>query len=50
MPTESLRVPRARAAGPGKPTPPSAQAFETWVLIWKPNAKSNGDGSMRPTD
>jgi hypothetical protein len=42
MPTDGFRTPRARAAGPGKPRPPSAQVSDAWLPLENENVKYMG--------
>jgi hypothetical protein len=49
MPTEGFRTARARAAGPGRPGPPSAQASDSWLPLQSGNVRRTKNGSMRPT-
>jgi hypothetical protein len=46
--TDCLHAPRARAAGRGRASLPSAQAPGTWLPLENENVMGSGDGSMRP--
>jgi len=47
-PENASREPQTCAAGPGRPKPPSAKAFSTWLTFEMKNGKGSGAGSIRP--